>query len=114
MAIVTKKYQSDAGTILKIRLDSAKAGITGNSEPAGAITDTQLQAIVSNPGNRRKQGLHARGVVFSRVGTGADLNKVFRVFIPCFTTASQTAVAGTASITYKGQTFTNPLAIGEA
>lgn len=114
MARVTSKYQSDAGTVVKIRLDSDKLAITGNTPPAGAVGDAQLVAIVSNPGNRRKQGLHARGVYFSRVGAGADLNKVFRVFIPCLTQAAQTAIAGTASITYRGQTYINPVPIGEA
>jgi hypothetical protein len=114
MSIVSKKYQTDQGTVIKIRLDSAKAAITGNTEPAGAITDTQLQASVSHIGNRRRLGVQARGVYFSRVGTGTDLNKVFRVFIPAFTQASQTTIAGTTSITYKGNTFTNPVAVGEA
>lgn len=114
MAIVSRKYQSDQGGIYRIRLDAAKAGITGNAEPAGAITDASVEVEVSEAGSRRKFGIHPRGVRYSRVGTGPDLNKRFSVFIPALTAASQTALLGTDTITYKGQSYTDPRPVAES
>lgn len=113
MAIVNRKYQSNQGGIYRIRLDSAKAGITGNAEPAGAITDANVEVEVSEAGSRRKFGIHPRGVRYSRIGTGADLNKRFSVFIPAFTQASQEALLGTNEITYKGATYGTPVPVPE-
>lgn len=113
MAIVSRKYQSNSGAVYRIRLDAAKAGITGNAEPAGGITDPNVEVEVSEAGSRRKFGIHPRGVRYSRVGTGADLNKRFSVFIPAFTEASLTALVGTNEITYKGATYTDPRAVPE-
>lgn len=114
MAIVSSKYQSNGGGIYRIRLDAAKLGITGNTPPAGAITDPNVEVEVSEAGSRRKFGIHPRGVRFSRVGTGADLNKRFSVFIPALTEASLAAIAATESITYKGQTFTDARIVPES
>jgi len=113
MAIVTSKYQSNAGGIYRIRLDAAKAGITGNAAPAGGITDPNVEVEVAEAGSRRKFGIHPRGVRYRRVGTGADLNKVSTVFIPALTEASLTALVATDPITYKGQTYTTPVVVPE-
>lgn len=113
MAIVTTKYQSDGGGIYKIRMDSAKAGVTGNTAPTGALTDGNVEVEVSEAGSRRKFGIHPRGVYFSRVGTGTDLNKVFRVFIPALTPAAFTALSTAASVTYKGNSYSNPSPVSE-
>lgn len=113
MAIITSKYQSNSGGVYRIRLDAAKAGITGNAAPTGAITDPNVEVEVSEAGSRRKFGLHPRGVRYRRVGTGADLNKVFTVFVPALTEASQTALLATDPITYKGQSYTTPVAVPE-
>lgn len=114
MARATYKYQTDAGTIVRIRMDTAKKGITDNTEPAGAVDDPKIFAQVSDAGRRRKISLAPRGAIFSRTGTGADLNKVFRVFIPCLTPAALTAIGGQASITYKGGTYTFVNTVSEA
>ncbi len=108
------KYQSNAGGIYRITLDVAKAGITGNAQPTGAITDSNVEVEVAEFGRRRKFGLHPRGVVVSRTGTGADLNKTFRFFIPAFTQASLTALLATTTIAYKGNDYTNPKEISES
>lgn len=113
MPIVTSKYQSNAGGIYRIRLDSAKAGVTGNTAPAGALTDANVEVEVSEAGSRRKFGIHPRGVRAKRVGTGTDLNKVFSVFIPCLTETALTTLSTAASITYKGNTYTDPVIIPE-
>lgn len=99
------KYQTDAGTIVRLRMDDAKGAITGNTEPAGAIDDSKIWAIVSDAGRRRKLSLAPRGVVFTREGTGADLNKVFRVFIPALTPAALTALVAAGTIEYKGEDY---------
>lgn len=113
MAIRNFKYQSDGGGIYRIRMDTAKATITGQTEPAGAISDNNVEVEVSEAGSRRKFGLHPRGVYGSRIGAGADLNKTFRVFVPCFTTASQTALLTAGSFTYKGNSYTDLKSLGE-
>lgn len=113
MPLTTTKYQSDADGIYRIRLDVAKAGIAGNTAPAGAITDPNVEVEVSEAGSRRKFGIHPRGVRFSRVGAGADLNRVFRVFIPALTPAALTALVTAGTITYKGNTYTTPSVVPE-
>lgn len=113
MATIRTKYQSDSGAIYKIRIDSAKAGITGNTAPAGAITDPNVEVQVSQAGQRRKFGIAPRGVYFQRTGSGADLNKVFRVFVPALTPAAFTTLSTAASITYKGNTYDTPSPVPE-
>lgn len=114
MARGTYKYETDAGTIVRLRMDTAKKAIASNTEPAGTVDDAKIFAVVADAGRRRKISLAPRGCVFSRTGTGADLNKVFRVFIPCLTPAAQTAISALASITYKGGTYTFVDTISEA
>lgn len=113
MAIITTKYQSNSGGIYRIRLDAAKAAIVGNAAPAGAITDPNVEVEVAEAGSRRKFGLHPRGVRYRRVGTGADLNKVFTVFVPALTEASLTALVATDPISYKGENYTTPVVVPE-
>lgn len=113
MPTARTKYQSDAGSIYYIRLDTAKSGITGNTAPSGAVTDANVEVQVSYAGRRRKIGIHPRGVFFSRVGAGADLNKTFRVFIPALTPAAQTTLLALTSLTYKGNSYTTPIPVGE-
>jgi len=114
MAIKRYKYQTDAGTIVNIRMDEDKMGIEGNAEPAGAIDDPKIYAIVSDKGRRRKQSLAPRGVIFNRLGAGADLNKVFSVFIPACTPAALTALASGDPIVYKTLPYNFVSTVGEA
>lgn len=113
MAIIRTKYEADSGNIYKIRLDSAKAAITGNGAPAGAISDLNVEVQVSFAGRKRKYGIHPRGVYFSRVGTGADLNKVFRVFIPALTPGAFDTLKALTTLTYKTQTYALPDPVAE-
>jgi hypothetical protein len=113
MALTTTKYQSDSGGIYRIRLDAAKVSLSGNTAPAGAITDPNVEVEVSEAGSRRKFGIHPRGVRFSRIGTGTDLNRRFSTFIPALTPAAYTALLGADTITYKGQTFSTPVPVPE-
>lgn len=114
MAIVTSKYESQDGGVYKIRLDAAKVAVTGNTPPAGAITDNNVEVEVAEAGRRRKFGLHPRGVYGSRVGTGADLNKTFRVFIPALTPAALAALLTAGSFTYKTNSYTNLSQVAES
>ncbi len=114
MARDTFKYESNAGGIYRISMDVAKATITGNSQPTGAITDSNVEVEVAEFGRNRKFGLHPRGVVVSRVGTGVNLNKTFRVFIPAFTVASLNALLATTTFSYKGNDYTNPKGVPES
>lgn len=114
MTIISTTYQTDQGSVVRIRIDAAKAAITGNAAPAGAMTEPHIEAQVSQAGSRRKYGLNPRGVRYRRVGTGTDLNKVFTVFVPALTQASQTALLATDPITYKGNTYTTPVGVAES
>lgn len=113
MTIVTSKYESNAGLVYKIRMDVAKVGITGNAVPAGAIDDPNVEVEVSEAGSRRKFGLHPRGVRGKRVGTGADLNKVFSVFIPVLTPGAIQTLVTAGTFTYKSQTYTDLTVVPE-
>jgi len=114
MAIVTSKYQTDGGSVFKIRLDAAKVAVTGNTAPTGAITDANVEVEVSEAGSRRKFGLHPRGVRGTRIGTGADLNKRFSVFLPALTQVSLQAILTAGSFTYKGQSYTDLSTVAES
>lgn len=109
MAVKRYKYGSNSGGVYRIRMDEAKKAITGNDEPTGAVTDPNVEVIVSNKGRKRKAGIAPRGAIFFRTitgGTGAGaVSKNVYVFIPALTTASLTAISGGTDITYKGQTY---------
>jgi len=113
MAVVSSKYQSNSGGIYKIRLDAAKLSVTGNTPPVGGITDPNVEVEVAEAGSRRKFGLHPRGVRGTRIGTGADLNKRFTVFIPALTTASLTGLLSAGTFSYKGQSYTDLSTVNE-
>lgn len=66
---VTTKYESDSGTITKIKLESASIPFAG-TPPSGAV-DLGISAIVSR--SKRTAGLHARCAILSReVGTAPN------------------------------------------
>lgn len=98
-----KKYQTDAGTIVRIRSSAQVLAFTGQAEPAGAVDEPNVYAFASNPGSRRKKALNARGVVLTRaVGTAPNI-LVRRTFVPIYTQAAWTAiVVGAARPAYGG------------
>lgn len=80
-----KKYQTDAGTIGRIRISDQSLSFAANVEPAGAIDDENIFAFASNPGSRKKKQLNARGLRLQRfTGTGAA-RKRFTTFLPILT-----------------------------
>lgn len=82
MGYQTKKYSTDAGTVVRIRVSDQTLSYAANTEPAGAIDDGNIYAFAQNPGSRRKKQLNARGLRLQRfTGTGAA-RKRFTTFLP--------------------------------
>jgi len=103
---VETKYQSDSGTVVRIRIGTDAAALASNPAPAGALDDSNIFAFASNPGSRRKKALNARGVVLGRsVGTAPD-TFVRRTFVPILTQAGLTAITVGTAITINGVAYT--------
>jgi hypothetical protein len=106
MAGTLRKYETDEGTIIRIRATDSTAGAPGNTEPAGAVDDIRLFAKASEPGNRRNSELNARGLILGRnVGTAPNVF-VRRTFVPYFTKAAMDAVAIDSEVTINGVVYT--------
>lgn len=76
------KYESDAGGVYNIRVSANTAGLTENTPPAGIVTDSHVDVSVGKHGQKRKSGIHARGVILERfTGTG-DARKRYTTFLP--------------------------------
>lgn len=110
----TSKYETDAGTVVRIRISDAALGVLGNAPPAGAIDDPNIYAYAQNPGSKRKKQLNARGVRLQRfVGTGAA-RKRFTTFVPILTEAALDAVTVGATVTLNAVEYTVADKIDEA
>ena len=118
MAIKRYKYQTDAGTVINLRMDQGKKAVTGNTEPTGAIDDPKLFAVVSDKGRRRKSSLAPRGVTCYRTLTGTigstEVTKTFYVFIPCLTPTAQQTILSAANVNYGGYEWLPASAVPEA
>lgn len=109
-----KKYQTDAGTVVQIRISDASAAVAGNTEPAGAIDDEKIFAFASNPGSKRKKALNARGIVLGRsVGTAPD-TFVRRTFVPILTKAGLDGITIGTAVTLNGNAYTVRSKVDEA
>lgn len=106
MAGFTKvKYETDAGTIARIRVDDDKVALVG-TPPAGAVTESNL--LVSVTTSRRSQTkLRARAWEYSRSVDveGEDAKLRFSLSVPKVTEA---AFDGTPADTlpYGGEVWT--------
>jgi len=81
------KYEADAGTIHRIKVDSTRTSVIG-TPPTGAI-DSRVSAMQSRA--KGEYGLKPRGVMLSRtVGTAPNSFKKF-TFLPVLT---ETAFGG--------------------
>lgn len=109
-----RKYQTDAGTIVRIRISDQGLAALANAEPAGAVTDSKIFAFARNPGSRRKKELNARGVVLGRLVGVAPNQFTRRTFLPILTPARLTAIALDATVTLNGQEYTVRDKIDEA
>lgn len=105
MGYQIKKYQTDAGTVVRMRISDQSLSYAANTEAAGAVDDANIFAYAQNPGSKRKKQLNARGLRLQRfTGTGAA-RKRFTTFLPILTktvfdarTAGEEIVLG--SVTY--------------
>jgi hypothetical protein len=114
VAFNLKKYETDAGTIVRIRISVEGSTAAGNVEPAGAIDDAKIFAFASNPGSKRKKALNARGVILGRtVGTAPD-TFVRRTFLPILTRARLDAIVVNSAVTIGGKEYTVKDKISEA
>lgn len=110
----TVKYQTDKGTIVRLRAGEAAVTLAGNAEPAGALTDGRIYAYASRPGNRRGGQLNARGLRLERfLGVGVA-RKRFTTFVPVFTPAALNAFTDGAALTINGEEYTIKDRIQEA
>jgi len=109
-----RKYETDAGTIGRIRISDASAAALANAEPAGAVDDPNVFAFASNPGSKRKKQLNARGVKLGRtVGTAPNTFTRY-TFLPILTKARLDAIAIDATVTLNGNEYTVRDKVNEA
>lgn len=108
------KYQTDAGTVVRIRASDQTIGISGNTAVTSAVSDPNLFAFASNPGSRKKKELNARGIILQRfTGTGAS-RKRFTTFAPIFSPTAFAALNVGTEVTLAGGTYTIASKVPEA
>lgn len=108
------KYETDAGTIVRVRIGAGAAAVAGNTEPAGAIEDGRVFAYASKAGNRRGGQLNARGLRLERF-TGAGIaRKRFTTFVPILTPAALATFVDGADLTVNTVLYKIASKIGEA
>jgi hypothetical protein len=107
------KYQTDAGTIVRVRIGAGAAAVAGNTEPAGAIDDGRIFAYASKAGNRRGGQLNARGLLERFTGTGIN-RKRFTTFVPILTPAALGTFTEGAELTINTVLYKIATKIGEA
>lgn len=111
---VETKYQTDKGTIARIRIGTSASTQAKNTAPAGAVTDKAIFAFARNPGSRRKKELNARGLILGRtVGTAPD-TFVRRTFMPVLTPAALAAYTIGETVTINTVAYTVRDFINEA
>jgi len=109
-----KKYQTDAGTIVQIRIGDAAAAVAGNTEPAGAIDDDRIFAYASEPGSSRGNKLNARGLIMERfLGTGLA-RKRLTTFVPILTVAALETFTAQQEITINSVAYKVARKVSEA
>lgn len=114
MGYKTVKYQTDAGTVVRIRVSDETIAAAGNAAPAGAVDDQKIFAFASNPGSKRKKALNARGLILGRtVGTAPD-TAVKYTFLPIFTKAAMDGIEDGATYTLRDKAYTVRSRVDEA
>ena len=106
MAFVESKYQTDEGTVVRIRVDQSTLDAAGQVVPSGVVADSALWAFASNPGSRRKKQLNARGLVLGRSVGIAPNAFVRKTFIPILTLTAWTDTEIGDAVTTGGQAYT--------
>lgn len=86
MGFITKKYETDEGAIINLRMSEEYAAVAANTEPAGPVS---LSIYAKKSKTNREFGLRPRGVRISvsgevTVGDSTRNVKVF-AFLPILT-----------------------------
>lgn len=103
MPNVLRKYETDAGAVVRIRLSDAKFALAGG-EAAGTLTDNR-QRVSASGSRRRFNTIVARGWIYTfSAPISAGLVATSRLFIPRLTPATYTATP-TSPIDYKGRSY---------
>jgi len=106
MPYQTVKYETDSGTVVRMRASDATIAASGNTAVTGTVDDPNVFAFAQNPGSKRKKQLNARGLRLERfTGTGAA-RKRFTTFMPFFSKTAMDAIEIGASYTLGGNTYT--------
>lgn len=108
------KYQTDAGTVVNIRVSDATIAAAGNTAVAAALDDNNIWAFASNPGSRRKRQLNARGVVLGRTIGAAPNSFVRKTFMPVFSKTALDAMEKDSPISLNGVAYTIKSKVEEA
>lgn len=114
MGFKDARYQTDAGTVVNIRVSDATIAATGNTAVTAAIDDDNIWAFASNPGSRRKRQLNARGVVLGRTIGTAPNTFVRKTFMPVFSKAALDAMEKDSTITLNSVAYTIRSKVDEA
>jgi len=79
MAFTTRKYETDEGAIINLRMSEEYAAVAANTEPAGAVT---LSIYAKKSKTNREFGLRPRGVRIAVTGevTVGDSTRNVKVF----------------------------------
>lgn len=104
MATSKLKYETEEGTIVRIRLDDKKKTAAG-TEPTAAL-DEPNWFISVNASSRSRTRLRARGWLYTREVpvTGEERKLIFTVFIPKLTPAAYDGSTET-DLDYDGETY---------
>lgn len=108
------KYTTDAGTVISLRASADAIAIPGNTAVSAAYDDARIRAVASSPGNKRKAGLHARGLVLGLPATAPATGYVSRTFQPIFTLTAFNAFVQGANLAYDGGQWEIVDKVGEA
>lgn len=106
MGFLLVNYQTNAGTIVRIRTSDATIAVAGNTAVTGTPDDANIFAYAQNPGSKRKKQLNARGLKLQRfTGTG-DARKRYTTFVPFFSQTALDAITIGTAITLRTVAWT--------
>lgn len=100
-----RKYQTNAGTIVRIRISDQAVAALDNAEPGGALDDINIWAFASSPGSKKKKALNARGFILGRTVGTAPNQFVRKTFLPILTIAAWTNTALNEAVTLNGVAY---------
>lgn len=108
------KYEADSGSVYLIRASTQTIGLTQNPAATGTVTDSNVKVSVSGHGNKRLNGIKARGVVLAEYEGTGRARKRFGTFVPIFTKAGYAAINVGDTITLGATAYTVESKVSEA